>query len=281
MAKKTSRRATKVVAPIVIDQEKGLIFKNEKALYEYFTESIDKMEALYLEHRKAEDFSDEEIFALESYLELTLDEPDEVWRDAETLGKDLTVFHYMRKFEEHSPKTYYIASCYIDEEENPTFIFLHFATQDVELVHQFRRGELAYDKTYERVGPGAVDGDGLVEGDPLAIGLYLSMTKVRSEKDIQEDKFHDYSDLREDTIENADEIWRAPDMSGNLLVTFIKSFPDHESGEVNYVVVTQEDPDSNVHALLYSFPTNDENLLDRFRHGENLQAEEVVQESSH
>lgn len=32
---------------------------------------------------------------------------------------------------------------------------------------------------------------------------------------------------------------------------------------------------------MFSFPTNDESLVDRYRHGENLHAEEVVQESSH
>jgi hypothetical protein len=36
-----------------------------------------------------------------------------------------------------------------------------------------------------------------------------------------------------------------------------------------------------VHSLLFSFPTSDTYLLDRYRQGENLQAEEVVQESSH
>ncbi|NQZ19758.1 MAG: peptidase, partial [Bdellovibrionales bacterium] len=38
---------------------------------------------------------------------------------------------------------------------------------------------------------------------------------------------------------------------------------------------------TNSHALLFSFPTSDETLVDRYRHGENLQADEVIQESSH
>ena len=68
---------------------------------------------------------------------------------------------------------------------------------------------------------------------------------------------------------------------GNVLVSFIREFPDEADGGIHYIVVTIEDMPSNSHALLFSFPTKDENLVGRYRHGENLQAEEVVQEASH
>jgi len=45
---------------------------------------------------------------------------------------------------------------------------------------------------------------------------------------------------------------------------------------LSYVVVTQEDDNSNVHALLFSFPTTDKTLVDRYRQGEYLQPEEVA-----
>lgn len=122
----------------------------------------------------------------------------------------------------------------------------------------------------------------MLEGDPLAVGLYKAMMKVRTEKDIPQEKFQDFADLREDTIESADEIWRKTDTEGHVLVSFIKEYPDHEEvKDLVYVAVTQEDEETNVHSLLFSFPTNDEALVDRYRQGENLQAEEVSQESSH
>lgn len=282
MAKnKTQRKSAKVVAPIVIDKEAGLVFKSKKELYDFFQDKIEVLENDFMSNRKDDDFSDEEIYSLENYLELTLDEPDEVWRDNKTFEGQPTVFYYLRKFEEDSPRTYYIAACYIDADESPTFIFTHFATQDPDLVQHFRRGDFAYDKNYEAVGPGALEGDGLSEGDPLAMGLYLSMLKLRSDKDIAPEKFNEFAPMREETIESADEIWRNNDIDGNVLVTFIKEYPDHETTNLKYLAITQEDEDSGVHALLYSFPTNDENLVDRYRRGENLQAEEVVQESSH
>ncbi|MBO9668798.1 MAG: peptidase, partial [Bdellovibrio sp.] len=67
-----------------------------------------------------------------------------------------------------------------------------------------------------------------------------------------------------------------------VLVCFIKEFPDHETAkDLTYIAVTQEDEETNVHSLLFSFPTTDSTLADRYRQGENLQAEEVSQESSH
>jgi hypothetical protein len=126
---------------------------------------------------------------------------------------------------------------------------------------------------------GAIDGDALHEGDDLATGLYKAMLLLRSDKDIPEDEFIDYADCREETLEDADEIWRSGDSTGNVLVSFIKEFSEED--EFYYVVVTVEDAPSGSHALLFSFPTRDKGLVDRYRHGENLQAEEVVQESSH
>ena len=107
------------------------------------------------------------------------------------------------------------------------------------------------------------------------------MIKVRGESDIKEETFADYANLREETIEQPDEIWRSNDSMGNVLVSFIRDFPDEGETGIHYIVVTIEDMPSNSHALLFSFPTTDENLIGRYRHGENLQAEEVVQEASH
>jgi hypothetical protein len=267
---------------IVIDEAQGLIFENEDDLFGYFQESISALEDEYQALRSESDFNDEEQLGLESYLESTLDTPDEIWQDSQTF-EDLLIHHFIRSFEVGDQVVHYIATAYVTaEEEYPSFVFIHFPTKDLGMLQNYQRGELVYDKKFEYVQEGAIDGDALGEGDPLSMGLYISMMKLRGEKDIDQTKFRDFQDLREDTIENADEIWRKNDLDGNVLVAFIKEYPDHETEkDLTYVVVTQEDANSNVHSLLFSFPTNDSTLVDRYRQGENLQAEEVVQESSH
>ncbi|HEY8272347.1 MAG TPA: PBECR2 nuclease fold domain-containing protein [Pseudobdellovibrionaceae bacterium] len=289
-AKTSAKNRTKSRAPkkeikekeyIVIDEAQGLIFENETDLFGYFKESIDALEDEYQSVRSEEDFSDEKQLELESYLESTLDEPDEIWQDTQTFP-ELPIHHFIRSFEVGDQVFHYIAVAYVTAEESyPSFVFIHFPTKDLRVLQNYQRGELIYDKKYEYVQTGAIEGDALGEGDPLSMGLYIAMMKVRGDKDIPQELFQDFADLREETIESADEIWRKNDLEGNVLVTFIKEYPDHETKDLTYIVVTQEDSTTNVHSLLFSFPTNDSTLADRYRQGENLHAEEVVQESSH
>lgn len=283
MAKSKSRAqarktpAGKSQEMIVIDEKAGLIFESEDALSAYFAPAIKVIEDEYQGGRSLEDFTDEQQLALEDHLEPTLDEPDEVWHD-EQLVNELPLHVYIAD----RGGFHYIAIAYVSTEDGePTFVLSHFPTRVPEVIARYQRGELVYSKRYEQVQPGVIEGDALGDGDPLAVGLYLSMIKVRSEKDIPEDDFLKYAPLREETIENADEIWRKNDLEGNILVSFIREYPDHELKDLTYIVVTQEDDDSNAHALLFSFPTTDKTLVDRYRQGENLQAEEVVQENSH
>ena len=64
-------------------------------------------------------------------------------------------------------------------------------------------------------------------------------------------------------------------------MAFIKEFNDMGVEDLHYIVVTEEDAEAQVNSLLFSFPTNDISLVDRYRQGENLEAEEVATESSH
>lgn len=262
---------------IVIDEQAGLIFESEKELSAYFQSYIDTLEVEYQEQRSEDDYSDEEQLVLEEFLEPTLDEPDEVWRDDSTF-RDLVTHLFIREFADFS----YVVVAYLSsDDDEPTFVLTYFPTKSPDLVESYRRGELIYDQKYERVQTAAVDGDALSEGDPLAMGLYISMLKVRSEKDIHENDFQKFADQREETIESPDEIWRKTDMDGNILVSFIREVPDHLVKELTYVAVAQEESEGGVHSLLFSFPSTDRTLVDRYRQGENLQAEEVVQENSH
>lgn len=288
MAKTKSRVKKKITSSssekeyIVVDEAAGLIFESEKELFGYFADAIAKLESEYQSLRSESDFTDEEQILREHFLEATLDEPDEVWMDDKTM-EDYAIYHFIKSFEEGADSFTYVAVAYVSsEDEYPTFVFIHFPTKDSRVWQNYQRGEMVYDKNYEEVSVGAIEGDALGEGDPLAMGLYLAMLKVRGEKDIPQDKFQEFAELREDTIENADEIWRKNDLDGNILVSFIKEFPDHETAkDLAYIAVTQEDSESNVHSLLFSFPTTDRSLVDRYRQGENLQADEVSQESAH
>ena len=153
--------------------------------------------------------------------------------------------------------------------------------KDLKLVEIFRQNEIIFHRKLEKIQFAAIEGDSLLEGDYLAIGLLESMLKIRGDKDIPTDQFQDYAECREATINSPDEIWRKVDTEGHVLVTFIQEFEDMGVEDLHYIVVTEEDTDSQVNSLLFSFPTSDITLVDRYRQGENLEAEEVATESSH
>ncbi len=279
-AKKVARLESEDAEPkalITIDERQGLIFQSKKDLLDYFGPKVDDFELDWRKKRPADDYTREEMRKLKEELDLVLDDPDEVWMEEKKFD-DLSVSFFMRQVDEH----WHLAIVHVaQDDQTPTFVYFHFPTKGKEFFRSYRRGYKVYDRIFEKVIPGMIDGDALSDGDDLAVGLYLSMMKIRGEKDVAEDKFQELGNLREETLQGPDEIWRKTDMDGHVLVVFIKEFAEQEFTDLHYVAVTLEDPQSNTHSLLFTFPTNDESLLDRYRQGENLQADEVVQESSH
>lgn len=272
MRMRTSKKKT--ADPIVIDEAHGLVFDSENELYSHFEKEIQVLEKEFFSLRQDEDISEGDFKKYDTHLERLLEDPDEVWEDTETL-QNQRLFIYIRQFD----KVYHVAACYLTE-STPSFVYLHFPTTDNRMVEHYRRGQIVFHRTEADIPIGSIEGDALHEGDELAEGLYKAMLLLRSDRDIPEDQFHTYQERRETTLEEADEIWRASDSLGNVLVSFIKEF-NEEDQDFYYIVITVEDAPSGSHALLFSFPTRDKGLVERYRHGENLQAEEVVQESSH
>ena len=223
---KTHKAAKKIQEKelIIIDEKQGLIFENDKTLFGYFSIPIKEYEVRFQENYDLRnDFSLIEHQEHESLLEETLDDPDEIWMDDSTF-EDLTVHTLVKRFETKQQVFDYIAVVYINTEDNyPTFVFMHFPTRDSKMLESFRQNEIVFHKKLEAIQFAAREGDSLLEGDYLAIGLLESMLKVRGEKDIPTDKFKDYNECRESTIDSPDEIWRKVDTTGHILVTFIKS----------------------------------------------------------
>lgn len=266
---------------IVLDESKGLIFENEEALQRYFDPLISEIEQIHNNLRKDTDFNEDDQDKLEPYLEICIDQPSQIWKGSHPQA-EFPIYTFVKKIEGELPSFFEIALCYLDEEELvPSFVLYYFATRDESLLKNYCREELVFDASLEGVRTATVEGDALGDGEPLALGLFNSMMVLRSEKDIPQNEFSNYGKYREECIEAPDEIWKKVDTEGHGLVTFIKEYNEEASDSFFYVAVTLEDPQTQVHSLLFSFPTTDSSLVDRYRQGENLQADEVVQESSH
>ena len=276
-SKKTKSSQSK--SPIIIDEGRGLIFDDENDVVAHFKEQIDALEKEYHEWRPETDIDLDEIEDLDRHLTELLQEPDEVWLSKDALkGISLGTFVGYFEAEEEDISFYYITLTYFVD-NIPRFVFLHFATTDLNLVKKYQRGEKIYDRNNPGIQSDEEAVDALTEGDELAVGLYGAMLKLRNKTDIPEDEFQSYIKHREETIEEPDEIWRKIDSEGRVLVSFVKSIED--GGDLKYIVVTTEDEASESQYLLFSFPTKDPNLVDRYKQGESVDASSYSREESH
>lgn len=289
MAKKTKKKNSKPDEKIVIDEAKGLIFSDEKEIYNHF---LPQIEALEKEYEKIALDSEPEGVTFtkhEFYLTQVLQDPEEVWVSTEVFP-DVPIGMFMGKYKldddestsgdgtAKSIEFHYIALTYFVRDV-PKFVFLHFPVFDPAVVEKYKRGIKIFDRATGGATQYEETVDALSEGDEFAVGLYQAMLKLRSNKDIPEEEFSRYLVHREKTIEEPDEVWKFTDSQGHVIVRFIKQIMD-EDGAV-YIVTTLEEEASESQYLLFSFPTTDQNLVDRFRQGESLEAVSYTREESH
>lgn len=262
---------TSLSEELVIDPVRKWVFKNEDELYNFFEKDIEKIE------NKFKKFIVKSLPTKKQTLEFTLDDPDEVWERADLFDDERLVYSFIKNY----GQSIEVAICHIFEQE-PVFVYSHFTLNPEEDISALKFEYLTRDSKIKEVFKGALPGDSLSEGDELAVGLYKAMLILRSADDFEEETFSDFIEIREETIEQADEIWRSMDLYGNHLVHFIKEyeFEDREESFF-YIATTQEDSLTDSNILLFSFPTRDLTLVDRYRVGENMQAEEISQEGSH
>lgn len=265
---------------IIIDESRGLIFKTEEEVYEHFSKEIQFLDDEYKHSRPEKDTASDELVNTQENLTELLQEPDEVWLDESYLeGIPLGTFIGYYETEDEENNFYYIALTYFVE-NMPKFVFVHFATNDLGLIKKYQRGKKIYDRNLQEIQSDEEAVDALTEGNELAVGLYNAMLKLRAPTDIAVKDFPEYLKYREETIEEPEEIWRKIDTEGRVLVSFIKSLPE-ESGDSKYIVVTVEDEASESQYLLFSFPTTDHNLVDRYKQGESLDTMSYSREESH
>ncbi len=277
--KKSKKAKESQKQQIIIDEGRGLIFDSEDDVIEHFRKEIETLEKEYHEWRSETDIDLDDIEDIDQHLTELLQEPDEVWLSTTTLpGISLGTFIGYYEAEDHDINFYYLTLTYFVD-NIPRFVFLHFATTDLNLIKKYQRGEKIYDRNNQAIQSDEEAVDALTEGDELAVGLYKAMLMLRTPTDIPESEFANYLKYREETIEEPDEIWRKIDSEGRVLVSFLKSIED--SGDIKYIVVTTEDEASESQYLLFSFPTKDSNLIDRYKQGEPLDASSYIREESH
>jgi hypothetical protein len=272
---------------LFVEEEVGRVFCSEDCIAAYFAPEIARLEKEFFRRLSSEDLTGEEREQLAHLRWITLQEPDEVWRE-KTLSGD-NRYALISEFQPGQDRIWCVCLCLFLRGE-PSFLFLSFVTRDHDLVAHYRRGERMQWVRSEKSGegtkeireapagaPGEEGGNpDLLKVDRLAEPwtedetFLARLTSERSPEDVPPEEWGLYQSCLEETLQQPDEVWtiRPGGQDSPALYHFIRHYPD-ESPAVWYVIIARETADDDEQIeILDAFPTKDRALVDRYRTGE-------------
>jgi hypothetical protein len=276
---------------LFVEEEVGRIFCSEDCITQNFQTEIDVIEKEYFKHRPKDDLTPDEREQYAHLRWITIQEPDEVWREKRSSGD----YRYtlVSQFKPGSKAVWCVCICLFLRGE-PSFLFMAFPTRSKALVDRFRRGERVEFESADDAVDAANATEGDVEGertDGLAGDgwsqsetLRAEIHRTRDANDIPVEEHGLYEKLLEKTLESPDELWilESKDDGEPDRYHFIKSFPDEEGGPIHYIVVAQESEQAEQLEVVEQVPTRDPKLAAQYRRGrqEHLEEEDTADASN-
>jgi len=268
---------------LFVEEERGRVFCSEDCIAGYFAPEIARLEKEFFRKLSPTDLSGEEREQLAHLRWITLQEPDEVWRE-KTLSGDFR-YSLISEFQPGHDRIWCVCLCLFLRGE-PSFLFLSFATKDPELAAHYRRGErMQWVRSKGPVESSKGDAPSPVTEEESSDQLKLDrlaepwtedetflarLTSERSPEDVPPEEWGLYQSCMEETLQEPDEVWtvRPGGADSPALYHFIRQYPDESPG-VWYVIIARETAEDDEQIeILDAFPTKDLALVDRYRTGE-------------
>lgn len=270
---------------LFVEEEVGRIFCCEGCITGFFTPEIERLEKEYHRRLSQNDLTKEERESYSHLRWITLQEPDEIWREKTLTGDHR--FTLISEFQPGTKRIWCICICLFLKGE-PSFLYLAFTTRNASMANAYRRGERMEwaARKGEQQAPAVEAAEGDVEAaqedlrsDRLADEwtddetFLAQVNQERREDDIAPEEFTGYQHCLEETLETPDEVWSWT-MGGSSvkLYHFIRHYrpdPDDEEGQGYwYLIIARETEDEEQIEILDAFPTQDGILVDRYRRGE-------------
>lgn len=123
---------------LFVEEDVGRIFCSEECITAHFTPEIERLEKEYFRYVSGGDLTGEEREKLAHLRWVTLQEPDEVWRQ-KTLAGDFR-YTLISEFRPGAKPVWFICICLLLRGE-PSFLYLAFPTKNAAMVNHYRRGE--------------------------------------------------------------------------------------------------------------------------------------------
>lgn len=273
---------------LFVEEEVGRVFCSEACIAAYFTPEIERLEKEFFRRLTPSDLTAEERESLAHLRWITLQEPDEAWRE-KTLSGDYR-YTLISEFKPGSKKIWSICICLLLRGE-PSFLYLAFSTKNPAMVNHYRRGERV--EWVKQESSQKTSSKNLGEGNPAAVQgteeipasgekldcladawtedetVLAQLNKGRSSTDIPPNEYGLYQACLEETLETPDEVW-CHDSGGEdsiRLFHFIRHYPDEKPG-VWFVIVARETENEENIEIIDAFPTRDSTLVEHYRRGE-------------
>lgn len=271
---------------LFVEEEMGRVFCSENCITNFFSPEIERLEKEYHRRVSQGDLTKEERESYSHLRWITLQEPDEIWRE-KTLAGDQR-YTLISEFQPGAKRIWCICICLFLKGE-PSFLYLAFTTKNASMANAYKRGErVEWAKTEKRAKAGGHVDD--VEGEETQASedmrsdrladewtedetFLAEVNQERREDDIPVEEFAAYEKCLEESLETPDEVWSCkPGKLSAKLYHFIRHYraePDQEEGQGYwYVIVARETDDEEQIEILDAFPTRDSALVDRYRRGE-------------
>ena len=123
---------------LFVEEEIGRIFCTESCIASYFTPEIERLEKGFFKRLSPSDLSSDEREQFAHLRWITLQEPDEVWRE-KTIAGDYR-YTLISEFEPSQKKVWCICICLFLRGE-PSFLYLAFTTLNAAMSNYYRKGE--------------------------------------------------------------------------------------------------------------------------------------------
>lgn len=266
---------------LFVEEEVGRIFCSEACIAAYFTPEIERLEKEFFKRLTPSDLTADERESLAHLRWITLQEPDEAWRE-KTLTGDYR-YTLISEFKPGAKKIWSICICLLLRGE-PSFLYLAFSTKNLAMVNYYRRGERVEwvkkensESPHQHTGESAERPDQMQDRlqDRLADAwtedetVLAQLNKGRSATDIPPNEYGLYQACLEETLETPDEVWchQSGGEESLHLYHFIRHYPKETPG-VWFVIVARETENEENIEIIDAFPTRDSSLVDHYRKGE-------------
>lgn len=269
---------------LFVEEEVGRVFCSESCITAHFGPEIERLEKEYMRRLAPGDLTGDERESLAHLRFITLQEPDEVWRE-KTLSGDHR-YTLISQFAPGDREVYSICICLFLRGE-PSFLFIAFTTRNAAMANAYRRGERiewggAKGKPGSKgAGKGGAKAKGRAaepieaDGDSGAVPsasepsdrladawtddetFLAQMSGERGSDDIPASEYERFQGCLEETLEAPDEVWsfEMSQPEGVRLYHFIRHYERDREDEAPrtggepehwYVILAREtDPDGD------------------------------------